>query len=62
MNTVKLYLSAGFDLALIIVATLAEIDMEIRIVAGAVGVVFGIIKSVKMIKVIYLKREKIKNK
>jgi hypothetical protein len=62
MNTLKLYLSAGFDLALIIVATLAEIDLEIRIVAGAVGVVLGILTSIKFIQDIKIKREDLKIK
>lgn len=49
MTSLKLYISAFADIALILIATLADLDLEIRIVTGLAGFVLAILTSVKFI-------------
>lgn len=54
---IKLYLTALADIGLILLATLAEIDLEIRIIAGSIGIVIGILTAIKFYFDISIKRE-----
>lgn len=57
MNTVKLYLSAVADLAIILIAALADFDMPLRILTGCAGMVLAVLTSIKFIHDIRLKRK-----
>ena len=59
---IKLYLTALADIGLILLATLAEIDLEIRIIAGSIGIVIGILTAIKFIQDISIKREDLRLK
>lgn len=54
--TLKLYASAFADLALILIATLSDFDVEIRIVTGCAGVILAILTSIKFVQDIKNKR------
>lgn len=62
MNNVKLYLTAVADIGLILLATLAEIDLEIRIIAGVIGILIGVLTAIKFIQDISIKREDLRLK
>lgn len=59
---IKLYLTALADIGLILLATLAEIDLEIRIIAGSIGIVIGVLTAIKFIQDISIKREDLRLK
>lgn len=60
MNQVKLYLYSGFDLCVLIIATLADIDVEIRILLGMVGIIVAILTAVKIVQ--QIRKDRIENK
>lgn len=62
MNQVKLYLNALFDIILILIATLSEVDLIIRIVAGVIGIILGILTSIKFWQDIQLKKVELRRK
>jgi hypothetical protein len=59
---IKLYLTALADIGLILLATLAEIDLEIRIIAGVIGILIGVLTAIKFIQDISIKREDLRLK
>lgn len=56
MSTVKLYASAVLDMMLILMATLADLDLEIRIAVGLAGLVLSVLTCIKFVHDIKLKR------
>lgn len=61
-NVSKLYLNALLDVMLIMIATLSNLDLQIRIGAGIVGILLGLLTCVKFIQDIRLKYIETKRK
>lgn len=48
MTNIKIYVQSFIDLCLLLVATLADLDMKIRIVTGLVGIVLSVMTCIKI--------------
>jgi hypothetical protein len=46
----KLYLSSLLDVAILMVASLADLEMEIRVAVALVGVVLSIMTGIKLVQ------------
>lgn len=48
MSHVKLYLQCIFDIGVLLFASLADVDRDIRIAVGSVGIVLSVLTCIKV--------------
>ncbi len=58
----KLYLSALAEISLVIIAAIADIDLHLRIVTGAAGIILAILTGIKFVQDIKRNRFELKLK
>lgn len=58
----KLYLSALAEISLVIIAAIADIDLYLRIVTGAAGIILAILTGIKFVQDIKRNRFELKLK